>query len=44
VKRCLVLGENAIDVKIQLSKELHLQDDFNYIPEKAKIDIGGTGD
>ena len=37
------MGENAIDVKIQLSKELELQDDFNYIPEKAKIDIGGTG-
>lgn len=42
MRRILVLGENAIDVKLRL-KSLVLTDDENHIPEETSISFGGTG-
>ncbi|BAL80828.1 carbohydrate kinase family protein [Caldisericum exile] len=42
MRRVLVLGENAVDVKIRLD-DLILSDDENHIPEETSINFGGTG-
>lgn len=42
MRRILVLGENAIDVKVML-KSLNLDEDENHLPEESVISIGGTG-
>jgi|UniRef100_A0A7C4U167 2-dehydro-3-deoxygluconokinase len=42
MRRVLVLGENAIDVKVRLDN-LNLDEDENHIPEETSISFGGTG-
>ena len=42
MRRVLVLGENAVDVKVRLDN-LNLDEDENHIPEETSISFGGTG-
>lgn len=42
MRRVLVLGENAIDVKLMLDS-LKLEEDENHIPSETLITFGGTG-